>query len=99
MRDAFHEQLDSITTQLVDMTRLAGSAMARATTALLDADLTVGTESTLAAHIQAIQALIKERGTPVGIEELLPSDAVVPFSGISVAELREFIGQEGLIPG
>lgn len=67
--------------------------------ALLDADLTVGTESTLAAHIQAIQALIKERGTPVGIEELLPSDAVVPFSGISVAELREFIGQEGLIPG
>ena len=33
MRDAFHEQLDSITTQLVDMTRLAGSAMARATTA------------------------------------------------------------------
>ena len=67
--------------------------------ALLDADLAVGTESTLAAHIQAIQALIKERGTPVGIEELLPSDAVVPFSGISVAELREFIGQEGLIPG
>ena len=39
MRDAFHEQLDSITAQLVDMTRLAGSAMARATTALLDADL------------------------------------------------------------
>jgi phosphate transport system protein len=39
VRDAFHEQLDSITTQLVDMTRLAGSAMARATTALLDADL------------------------------------------------------------
>ncbi len=39
MRDAYHEQLDSITTQLVDMTRLAGSAMARATAALLDADL------------------------------------------------------------
>ena len=39
MRDAFHEQLDSITEQLVGMTRLAGSAMARATTALLDADL------------------------------------------------------------
>ena len=39
MREAFHEQLESITTQLVEMTRLAGSAMARATTALLDADL------------------------------------------------------------
>ncbi|MGL5859555.1 MAG: phosphate signaling complex protein PhoU [Angustibacter sp.] len=39
MRDAFHEELDRMTTQLVEMTRLAGSGMARATTALLDADL------------------------------------------------------------
>jgi phosphate transport system protein len=39
VREAFHEQLESITNQLVEMTRLAGSAMARATTALLDADL------------------------------------------------------------
>ncbi len=39
MREAFHAELDSISAQLVDMTRLAGSAMARATTALLDADL------------------------------------------------------------
>ncbi len=39
MRDAFHEDLDKISDQLVEMTRLAGSAMARATTALLDADV------------------------------------------------------------
>ena len=39
MRDAFHEELDRISDQLVEMTRLAGSAIARATTALLDADL------------------------------------------------------------
>lgn len=39
MRDAFHEDLDKISEQLVEMTRLAGSAMARATTALLDADV------------------------------------------------------------
>ena len=30
MRDAFHEDLDTISDQLVEMTRLAGSAMARA---------------------------------------------------------------------
>lgn len=41
MRDAFHESLDQISDQLVEMTRLAGSAMSRATTALLDADLTL----------------------------------------------------------
>lgn len=39
MRDAFHEDLDTISDSLVEMARLAGSAMTRATTALLDADL------------------------------------------------------------
>ncbi|GAB95839.1 phosphate transport system protein [Kineosphaera limosa] len=39
MRDAFHEDLDKISDSLVEMTRLVGSAMSRATTALLDSDL------------------------------------------------------------
>lgn len=39
MRDAFHEDLDRISDQLVEMTWLASSAMSRATTALLDADI------------------------------------------------------------
>lgn len=48
MRDAFHEDLDRISDQLVAMTRLAGSAIARATTALLDADVALA-ESVIAA--------------------------------------------------
>lgn len=39
MRNQFHEDLDQITEQLVELTRLAGSAISRATTALLDADV------------------------------------------------------------
>lgn len=39
MRDQYHEDLDSITASLVDITRMAGSAINRATTALLEADL------------------------------------------------------------
>ncbi|MDO5629283.1 MAG: phosphate signaling complex protein PhoU [Mobilicoccus sp.] len=39
MRDAFHQDLDKLGDLLVEMTRLASSAMNRATTALLDADL------------------------------------------------------------
>lgn len=39
MRDAYHEELDSLTARLVEMTRLVRSALSRATTALLDADL------------------------------------------------------------
>lgn len=48
MRDSFHEDLDRISDQLVEMTRLAASAMSRATTALLDADLALA-ESVISA--------------------------------------------------
>ncbi|MBB6350278.1 phosphate signaling complex protein PhoU [Nonomuraea muscovyensis] len=39
MRDAYHEELDSLTDKLVEMTRLVRSGISRATTALLDSDL------------------------------------------------------------
>jgi phosphate transport system protein len=39
MRDAYHEELAAITESLVDLASMVGSAMGRATTALLDADL------------------------------------------------------------
>ena len=39
MRDTYHDELDAISASLVEMTNLVGSAMSRATTALLDADL------------------------------------------------------------
>ena len=48
MRDSFHEDLDRISDELVELTRLAGSAMSRATTALLDADVHLA-ESVIAA--------------------------------------------------
>jgi phosphate transport system protein len=48
MRDAYHEELESIGESLVEMARLAGSAVGRATTALLDADLGLA-ESVIAA--------------------------------------------------
>ena len=39
MRDAYHEELDNLTTALVDLGHLVGSAIGRATAAVLDADL------------------------------------------------------------
>ena len=41
MRDAYHEELDGISESLVEMANMVGSAMSRATSALLDADLTL----------------------------------------------------------
>ena len=39
MRDTYHVELDAISNSLVEMANLVGSAMSRATTALLDGDL------------------------------------------------------------
>ena len=58
MRDAFHEDLDKISDQLVDMTKLVGTALERATAALLDGDRTVA-ESVIAAD-DDIDALRRE---------------------------------------
>ncbi|QVQ50794.1 phosphate signaling complex protein PhoU [Spiractinospora alimapuensis] len=44
MRDTYHEDLDALSERLVEMTRLARHAIARATTALLDADLSAAEE-------------------------------------------------------
>ncbi|MGH8894836.1 MAG: phosphate signaling complex PhoU family protein, partial [Actinomycetes bacterium] len=55
MRDAYHEELEALTGQLVEMTRLVGSAISRASTALLDADLTLA-ESVIVAD-DAVDAL------------------------------------------
>ncbi|HEV7825334.1 MAG TPA: phosphate signaling complex protein PhoU [Mycobacteriales bacterium] len=58
MRDTFHDELDQIGAALVEMTNLVGSAMSRATTALLDADLSLA-ESVISAD-QAIDVLYRQ---------------------------------------
>lgn len=62
MREQFETDLQSINDELVEMTRLVGSAMSRATTALLDADLSLA-ESVIAAdeQVDALHAELEER--------------------------------------
>jgi len=61
MRDAYHEELDGLSDKLVEMTRLVRSAMARASTALLDADLRLAEEVITAdEQVNKIEADIEE---------------------------------------
>jgi phosphate transport system protein len=57
MRDSYHEQLAGMGDELIEMSRLAGSAVSKATSALLDADLAVA-ESVIAGD-EALNALYK----------------------------------------
>ena len=58
MRDTYHDELDAISASLVEMTNLVGSAMSRATTALLDADLQLA-ESVIA-NDETVDSLYRE---------------------------------------
>src|SRR3954449_13175773 len=62
MREQFHEELEGLSERMVEMTRLVGSAVSRATTALLDADLALA-ESVIAAdeQVDALQIDLEER--------------------------------------
>lgn len=62
MRDVYHEELDSIGGTLIEMAGLVGTAIGRATTALLDADLPIA-ESVISADdaVDALQDLLDAR--------------------------------------
>jgi phosphate transport system protein len=62
MREHFHGELAVLSEGMVEMTRLVGSAVARATTALMDADLALA-ESVIAAdeQVDALQLELEER--------------------------------------
>jgi phosphate transport system protein len=61
LRDAYHEELDSLSDKLVEMTQLVRSAMTRASTALLDADLRLAEEVISAdEHVNKLETEIEE---------------------------------------
>lgn len=42
---------------------------------------------------------VREVGTPLRDDELLPSEAILPGEGSSLSEVLDVLGAEGLIPG
>ncbi len=94
MQPAFQDELGTINDELVQMTRLVGSAMNRATQALLDADLTMS-ESVIAAdaQIDTLASDIEERCFDL-IAEQHPasSDLRVVIGALRIATSLERMG-------
>ncbi|MGE0569774.1 MAG: hypothetical protein AB7H85_16805 [Dehalococcoidia bacterium] len=65
----------------------------------IDLAIERGSDESLAAALGAMAALVRERGAPLADDELVPSDAILPPPGISLDELLQLAGAEGLIPG
>jgi hypothetical protein len=51
------------------------------------------------AALAALLDQVRELGAPLPDDEIVPSDLVLPTADASLAEVRELLGDEGLIPG
>ena len=55
-------------------------------------------EAGFAAALTELVDAVVEKGSPLSADELHASDAIVPGHGTTLAEARELLSSEGLIP-
>ena len=55
-------------------------------------------EETLDQALEHMFELVKSKGTPLGDDEVLPSNALVPPSDLTLEETTELLTDEGFIP-
>jgi phosphate transport system protein len=94
MRTRFEGELEQVTDQLVEMTRMVGSAVARATTALLDADLTLAEGVIEADRLVDERAAALEEQVQVLLVRQQPvaTDLRVLITGLRMASELERMG-------
>ena len=67
--------------------------------ARLESALESGQEDGFSAALAALLAAVRGAGAPVPADELVDSDLILPPADASVEEVRELLGDDGLIPG
>ena len=94
MRTMFHEQLDKVSDDLVEMTRLVGSAMNRATQSLLDADLQLA-EGVIAGDdaVDAIAGKVEEDCYQVSaLQQPVATDLRIVVAALRISASLERMG-------
>jgi hypothetical protein len=63
------------------------------------AALEAGDEAAFRTALQAMIATVHSVGAAVPADVLVPSDVVLPADDATLEEVREMLGDEGLVPG
>ncbi len=58
-----------------------------------------GDEAGYSSALGELLAAVKSQGSPVAEDFIGPSDALLPSDDVTLGELRDLLGDEGLIPG
>lgn len=65
----------------------------------VEAAISAGDEDTFRQALTTLLDAVREHGSALADDALLPSDAVLPGPDSSLDEVRDLLGDEGLIPG
>ena len=50
-----------------------------------------GDEQAFAAELEKVVAFVREKGTVIPVEEVVPSDVIIPAPDMTVAEARQYL--------
>jgi phosphate transport system protein len=94
MREAYVDELDAVQSLLVDMIRMVGAGVSQATTALLDANVSVADQTIGAdSQINAMHAQVEERCLEIlAMQAPVAGDLRMIFSAITMATTVERMG-------
>jgi hypothetical protein len=65
----------------------------------LEAAVESSDEESMAAALSALLERVRASGSEVALDSLVPSDLVLPHASATLAEVRDLISGDGLIPG
>lgn len=65
----------------------------------LMAAVEAGEQGAFETAMTALLGKVRELGTPLPVEELKPSDFILPSADSSLDEVRDLLSSDGLIPG
>jgi predicted transcriptional regulator len=57
----------------------------------LHAAIESGDEQAFAAELEKVVAFVREKGTVIPVEEVIPSDVIIPAPDMTVAEARQYL--------
>ena len=58
-----------------------------------------GDETAFSAALGELLVRARQLGTPLPVDAIEPSDLILPRDGATIEEVRELLGNSGLIPG
>ncbi|MBA3232646.1 MAG: hypothetical protein H0T17_01665 [Propionibacteriales bacterium] len=58
-----------------------------------------GDEATFGSALGALLDRVRDLGSPVAVDTLVPSQLLLPHESASLAEVRDLLSGDGLIPG